>query len=144
MANHQDEQTPLLQPNHRPNEHDEEATSFIKSHITLSEQKMASSGVGERLPYNDYTTIDWLHDLVKDSYRLRFIHGRKGIRYRVEALWDEASGWVAAALIGTLTACVAFGVDVGVAVVSDCEHTPLFCSLIDSWTAGRSQTDHTV
>lgn len=25
---------------------------------------MADTAVGERLKYNDYTTIDWLHDLV--------------------------------------------------------------------------------
>lgn len=34
-------------------------------------------------------------------------------------LWDEAEGWVAAALIGTLTACVAFLVDMAVATISD-------------------------
>lgn len=33
--------------------------------------------------------------------------------------WDKIEGWVAAALIGTLTACVAFIVDMGVAIVSD-------------------------
>lgn len=43
---------------------DDEAASIIKSHVSISEQKLADSAVGERLPYNDYTTIDWLHDLV--------------------------------------------------------------------------------
>ena len=31
---------------------------------TAEEIKMADTAVGERLKYNDYTTIDWLHDLV--------------------------------------------------------------------------------
>jgi hypothetical protein len=31
---------------------------------TAEEVKMADTAVGERLKYNDYTTIDWLHDLV--------------------------------------------------------------------------------
>lgn len=31
---------------------------------TAEELKMADTAVGERLKYNDYTTIDWLHDLV--------------------------------------------------------------------------------
>lgn len=44
---------------------DEEASSIVKSHVTIEEQKMAESSVGERLAYNDYTTIDWLHDLVR-------------------------------------------------------------------------------
>ena len=43
---------------------DDEAASIVKSHVSVSEQKLADSAVGERLPYNDYTTIDWLHDLV--------------------------------------------------------------------------------
>lgn len=49
---------------------DDEASSIIRSHVTLEEQKMAESSVGERLPYNDYTTIDWLHDLVRLLIRL--------------------------------------------------------------------------
>lgn len=122
---------------------DEEAASIASSHVSISEQKMGDSSVGERLPYNDYTTIDWLHDLVrpspwyipltttqphsspfhllqvKDSYRLRLVHSRPGLRYKLFALFDEASGWFVAALIGTLTACVAFLVDVAEATVSD-------------------------
>ncbi|KAJ9668596.1 hypothetical protein H2201_001238 [Coniosporium apollinis] len=98
---------------------DMEANSIITSAVTKDEQAMAGSTVGERLPYNDYTTIDWLHDLVKDSYRSRFIHSRKSIRYRLVSLFEDASGWIAVSIIGTLTACVAFVVDVGVATVSD-------------------------
>ncbi|KAK3066521.1 hypothetical protein LTR53_017093, partial [Teratosphaeriaceae sp. CCFEE 6253] len=124
------EQSPLLQAENghgmyanrrlsKLQRQDEEASSIIKSHVTIDEQKMGQSSVGERLPYNDYTTIDWLHDLVKDSYRLRFIHSQKGLRHKLLALFDEASGWIAAALIGTLTACVAFTVDVAEATVSD-------------------------
>lgn len=45
-------------------EHDEEARSIISSAVTKEEQLIGGSTVGERLPYNDYTTIDWLHDLV--------------------------------------------------------------------------------
>jgi chloride channel 3/4/5 len=45
-------------------EHDAEASSLIASSVTKEEQQMAGSSIGERLPYNDYTTIDWLHDLV--------------------------------------------------------------------------------
>ncbi|KAF2722794.1 hypothetical protein K431DRAFT_221312 [Polychaeton citri CBS 116435] len=98
---------------------DEEASSIVKSHVSIQEQKLADSAIGERLPYNDYTTIDWLHDLVKDSYRLRLIHSRKGLRHRLAKLFDQASGWIAAAIIGVLTACVAFIVDVAEATVSD-------------------------
>lgn len=43
---------------------DEEASSIMKSHVTVDELKMSNTAIGGRLPYNDYTTIDWLHDLV--------------------------------------------------------------------------------
>jgi chloride channel 3/4/5 len=45
-------------------QHDEEAASIVNSALTKEEVALAGSTVGERLPYNDYTTIDWLHDLV--------------------------------------------------------------------------------
>lgn len=41
-----------------------DAHSIISSHLSKEEQLLSDTAVGERLPYNDYTTIDWLHDLV--------------------------------------------------------------------------------
>lgn len=38
--------------------------SIVSSHISKEEEALGETAVGERLPYNDYTTIDWLHDLV--------------------------------------------------------------------------------
>src|SRR2546421_12801916 len=40
------------------------ASSIISSHLSREEQALSGTAIGERLPYNDYTTIDWLHDLV--------------------------------------------------------------------------------
>jgi chloride channel 3/4/5 len=56
---------------------------------------------------------------VKDSYRSRAVHSRSGIRGRLWSAFDSAQGWFAAAIIGILTACIAFLVDVAVATVSD-------------------------
>ena len=68
MAVNGDERSPLLHPNDRRLSklvhEDEEADSIIRSHVSVEERKLADSTIGERLPYNDYTTIDWLHDLV--------------------------------------------------------------------------------
>lgn len=44
---------------------EDDAQSVIYSQVSKDEQALASTSVGERLPYNDYTTIDWLHDLVR-------------------------------------------------------------------------------
>lgn len=43
---------------------EDDAQSLIGSHISKDEQALSSAPIGERLPYNNYTTIDWLHDLV--------------------------------------------------------------------------------
>lgn len=43
---------------------EEDAQSVIGSYVSKDEQALSSAPIGERLPYNDYTTIDWLHDLV--------------------------------------------------------------------------------
>ena len=43
---------------------EDEASSIIASYVSKEEQALSTAPVGERLPYNDYTTIDWLHDLV--------------------------------------------------------------------------------
>ena len=52
-------------------EHD--AQSIISSHLSKEELVLGSTALGERLPYNDYTTIDWLHDLVRQSSLLQLI-----------------------------------------------------------------------
>ncbi|KAG4425655.1 hypothetical protein IFR04_001117 [Cadophora malorum] len=97
----------------------EEATSIISSHVSKEEQELAGTAVGERLPYNDYTTIDWLHDLIKDSFRHRAIKSRTSLKGKFLASWDSCQGWVAASMIGILTAIVAFCVDVAEATISD-------------------------
>lgn len=95
--------------------------SQLSSAISNDEQALhfSSKAIGERLPYNDYTTIDWLHDLVKDSARYQALH-RPGLGgHRLRLWWDAAQGWVAAFIIGVLTAGVAFLVDISVASVAD-------------------------
>ena len=42
----------------------EDGTPSILSQVSKEEQALSNTTIGERLPYNDYTTIDWLHDLV--------------------------------------------------------------------------------
>lgn len=43
-----------------------DGVSISSSYISKEETLLGETAVGERLPYNDYTTIDWLHDLVCD------------------------------------------------------------------------------
>ncbi|GKT60005.1 chloride channel [Colletotrichum tofieldiae] len=88
--------------------------------LSKADQALGQSPpLGDRLPYNDYTTIDWLRDLTKDSSRARRLYARPGIRGQLSRWFDQSQGWIAAAIIGALTALVAFLVDVSVATVSD-------------------------
>lgn len=56
---------------------------------------------------------------VKESYRYRSLHAGRGLRDQALALFDACSGWIAVILIGALTACVAYVVDIAVVTVSD-------------------------
>ena len=47
-----------------------DAESTISTHVSKEEQLLSATSIGERLPYNDYTTIDWLHDLVSNVQQL--------------------------------------------------------------------------
>ncbi|EGU76479.1 hypothetical protein FOPG_12247 [Fusarium oxysporum f. sp. conglutinans race 2 54008] len=100
-----------------------ETTPLILSHrrrITAAPSTNTASQQNS-LPYSDYHTIDWLQDLVKDSHQRdnSSLHTRRGIRYHFAKLWDASQGWVAAFLIGLLTASIAAFVDVSVEVVAD-------------------------
>lgn len=46
----------------RPSSRDGLPSDIISSHISKEEHALGGTAVGERLPYNDYTTIDWLHE----------------------------------------------------------------------------------
>jgi chloride channel 3/4/5 len=67
MAHNANEHTQLLSAQGRrlsTLQHRGDGQSIISSHLSKEEQLLSDTAVGERLPYNDYTTIDWLHDLV--------------------------------------------------------------------------------
>ena len=68
----EDESTPLLNGNNDRRRstltpYSEDVRAIIKSHVNVEEQKLVESNIGEFLPYNDYTTIDFLHDLVRSK-----------------------------------------------------------------------------
>lgn len=73
----------------------------------FQEELIRQSGNGIRLRYESYSTIDWLHELIKESVRrkkLSQIDGWLGKLYRV---WDRSQAWVLVTLVGICTALVA-------------------------------------
>ncbi|OAA62183.1 Chloride channel, core [Cordyceps fumosorosea ARSEF 2679] len=74
-------------------------------------QRRSTSTEPALAPYTGYGTADWLRALVQSS------HAETGAASR---WWTPAAqGWLAACLVGGLTALVAFIVDVGVETLSD-------------------------
>lgn len=65
---------------------------------------------GTRVWYSSYVTIDWLHDAIKESSRIRRIRhlSRRSWRGAMTNLWDRSQGWIIATVVGILTAIVAF------------------------------------
>ncbi|PYH43115.1 chloride channel protein [Aspergillus saccharolyticus JOP 1030-1] len=73
---------------------------------------MTASFLDERSWYDQFTSTDWVHDSIADGARLRELRRRKDVRGRLLAWLDGSQGWVLVALIGCITAAIAFSVDV--------------------------------
>ncbi|KAF3480478.1 chloride channel protein 3 [Arthroderma uncinatum] len=80
----------------------------------------------DRVWYDQFTSTDWVHDTIADGIRLRELRSRRDIRGRLLAWFDGAQGWVLVAIIGILTACTAYFVDVTEIVIYDLKEG--FCS----------------
>ena len=63
---------------------------------------------GIRVWYSSFTSIDWLHDTIKDSLRFSMLRKRKSLRGRLWLTFDKSLGWIIVTLVGFLTAVVAF------------------------------------
>lgn len=63
---------------------------------------------GIRVWYSSYTSIDWLHDAIKDSLRYSKLRKRKSIRAQARLAFDKSQGWIIVTIVGFLTAVVAF------------------------------------
>ena len=63
---------------------------------------------GYRVWYSSFSSIDWLHDTIKDSVRFARLRRGKSIRSRVRLAFDKSLGWIIVTVVGFLTAIAAF------------------------------------
>lgn len=77
----------------------------------LAESKV-SLYTDERVWYDQFTSTDWVHDSIADASRLRDLRSRKDFRGRLYAWFDGAQGWILVAIIGCITACLAYFITV--------------------------------
>ncbi|KAM0436050.1 hypothetical protein ACHAPT_002942 [Fusarium lateritium] len=73
----------------------------------------------ERVWYDQFTSTDWVHDAIADSYRVKQLRSRKDVWGRVRIIFDGAQGWILSALCGFIVALMAYTVDVAESSVFD-------------------------
>ena len=88
--------------------------SALGSGRIFTDSVMGESAIfkDERVWYDQFTSTDWVHDSIADAFRLRDLRARKDLRGRLFAWFDGAQGWILVAIIGCITACVAFFVNI--------------------------------
>ena len=100
----------------------------------MAESK-ASIFMDERVWYDQFTSTDWVHDSIADAFRVRDLRARKDIRGRLYAWFDGAQGWLLVAIIGFITACIAYFVNVSETTFFDLKDG--FCD--EGWYLSRSK-----
>jgi chloride channel 3/4/5 len=73
----------------------------------------------DRVWYDQFTSTDWVHDSIADAFRVKALRSRKDLRGRIAAWFDGAQGWILVAIIGILTAFVAYLVNVAESTLFD-------------------------
>ncbi|KNZ57872.1 uncharacterized protein VP01_2051g2 [Puccinia sorghi] len=73
----------------------------------FQEELVRQSGNGIRVWYESYCTIDWLHELIKESVRRKKLAQLPGLLGILSRTWDKSQAWVLVTLVGICTAFVA-------------------------------------
>ncbi|KAF9379600.1 hypothetical protein CPB97_008878 [Podila verticillata] len=90
----------------------EKLLSRRSGHYDDAKEALVKENNGIRIWYHNYTTIDWIHDFVKERVRLRHLRSMGGIRGMIRNRTDSLKGWVLVLLTGVITACLAAFIDV--------------------------------
>ncbi|TGO74225.1 hypothetical protein BELL_0298g00060 [Botrytis elliptica] len=77
------------------------------------------STTDDRVWYDQFTSTDWVHDSIADAYRVKGLRSRKDFRGRIKAFFDGTQGWILSALVGFVTATIAYTVDVSETPIYD-------------------------
>ncbi|KAK9465509.1 chloride channel [Lipomyces arxii] len=77
----------------------------------LNSSSISAADASKRLWYDDFTTIDWVHDFIKESFRVKRLRDLPGIRGRLIRARDASQGWILISVIGSVVACIAYLID---------------------------------
>lgn len=73
----------------------------------------------DRVWYDQFTSTDWVHDSIADGYRILKLRRLKGWRGKLRVWFDSIQGWILVFVVGILTACTAYFIDVSEAAIFD-------------------------
>nr|XP_018261404.1 voltage-gated chloride channel [Kwoniella dejecticola CBS 10117]OBR83562.1 voltage-gated chloride channel [Kwoniella dejecticola CBS 10117] len=94
----------------RPDNYDDDASRGKVDDDEMLEDDEGERANGTRVWYSSYVTIDWIHDAIKDSSRVRRLRhaAHRSIRGKLANSWDRFQGWLVVTIIGILSAVIAF------------------------------------
>ncbi|CAG8702070.1 15562_t:CDS:10, partial [Acaulospora morrowiae] len=76
-------------------------------------------GTGRRVAYDDFTTIDWIHDFAKERSRQRRLKQKKGLIGQLKQHFDEMEGWIVVFTVGAVSGILAGVIDITSSWLSD-------------------------
>ncbi|AFR95662.2 voltage-gated chloride channel [Cryptococcus neoformans C23] len=94
----------------RPDNYDDEAVGRKGDEDEMLEDNEGERANGTRVWYSSFATIDWIHDAIKESSRVRRLRNAasRSLRGKIANTWDRLQGWLVVTLIGIITAFIAF------------------------------------
>lgn len=81
---------------------------LVRSKFSATDDEMNVRINGFRVWYSSFSSIDWLHDAIKDSVRFSRLRHGKSVRSRLRLAFDKSLGWIIVTIVGFLTAVIAF------------------------------------
>ncbi|CAG8728961.1 15483_t:CDS:10, partial [Dentiscutata erythropus] len=76
-------------------------------------------GTGRRVAYDDFTTIDWIHDFAKERARQKKLRQQKGIAGQLRRIFDAMEGWIVVLAVGVISGILAAVIDITTEWLSD-------------------------
>lgn len=116
--------------------YDAPSSAFKASEIGfLADSRFSDTKLnGVRVWYSSFSSVDWLHDAIKESSRLWRLQSRKSTRGRLFNALDRSVDWITVTIVGFLTAIVAFFIVRGEQWLFDLKEG--IC--LDGWWRSRS------